>query len=959
MGFLKKKKTKKIYSTSIVTTRVFQDDLPYQVKVKSILEKTQKDLDSRTYTLRYGNSGAAQLFQYYLSGLYDYSAHLPTSTIGAVGVPANVIENILRGIESESFTFTGADYTTPSDTFWVLWRLQQDINYDVGLDLVTITTISGGVPVKNYYRIDSFEYDKTRGVFVVTLKTKLGFTILAHEEHVTTITNLNPTTDLKRTVVTKVMSYMNTANLEDVAVFVTETVLSNTTEEVPIGTETPDITIEPLTTTYYANPNLTITRTVSAYEDDEFYYMAEYVLTESNRTKLWAYDPRTKVYPQLKIDNYTTINYESYPVVMFRNGVFSVDEWRVSSKRIQSGNVTETVRRPSSITKKRYDETAEILKSIGVSIEDLLEKVEENKDVDKLQDAFAVIGVSPGAVLKKVSDTQKALNKLKVGTTAYKAKKEELDNAKDISSITSQALYRMFDHIYKQLPPSNLGTSASYHLQIDENPYNARLSWVPQMPTTEKKVIGPTGTYSHSIKNETIKRQLSKLLPFVRRISWVGGGAPIVYDPSWGRNPGRPGSYSYKVAYPVVTRADGSQWIYARRITEKFRDKPLKHVRDAPVRDEPPEYVMEWQEVFPHNEYCMRVVYFEPYTAKNLIMQCQVSDTEVRTIRIGIGDVLGTMPSYSRLYFGSSSTPRGDVRKGYNGVTFWENSISRGEDKRGLVRMALGDENLVIPLPVFAVEQMTYVERVSLIAASFHLVFYAAQYDEITYYTSTFFGSFLSMIAMAVMVVIVIIAPPTAPMLIPTSVLVGMSATTVTMLAMMELMLIGLVLQVVLKIIASVVKDPALRTVLSVAAIIGTSALTGNFEGFTFDLKTAAQLTTLTVKGAEIYMGAEVESLSADIGRMQNSLTAFDKAYKERTEMFSNVFDSFNKGVSADFLVDLSIKPAQSTAQLSYCYSPSVIRDIMINGYRNFDALYKNDIEDFYKNRLQLGIIDN
>lgn len=950
MGFLKKKKTRKIYSTSIATTRVFQDDLLYQVKVKSILEKTQKDLDSRTYTLRYGNSGAAQLFQYYLSGLYDYSDHLPTSTIGAVGVSANVIENILRGIESESFTFTGADYTTPSDTFWVLWRLQQDINYDVGLDLVTITTISGGVPVKNYYRIDSFEYDKTRGVFVVTLKTKLGFTILAHEEHVTTITNLNPTTDLKRTVVTKVMSYMNTANLEDVAVFVTETVLSDTTEEVPIGTEAPDITIEPLTTTYYANPNLTITRTVSAYEDDEFYYMAKYILTESNRTKLWAYDPRTKVYPQLKIDNYTTINYESYPIVMFRNGVFSVDEWRVSSKRIQSGNVTETVRRPSSITKKRYDETTEILKSIGISLEDLLEKVEENKDVDKLQDAFAVIGVSPGAVLKKVSDTQKALNKLKVGTTAYKAKKEELDNAKDISSITSQALYRMFDYIYKQLPPSNLGTSASYHLQIDENPYNARLSWVPQMPTTEKKVIGPTGTYSHSIKNETIKRQLSKLLPFSRSsssISWVGGGAPVVYDPSWGRNPDsdrRPGSY--KAVYPIVTRADGSQWIYARRITKKLRDKP-------------PEYVMEWQEVFPHDEHYMRVVYFEPYTAENLIMQCQVSDTEVRTIRVGIGDVPSTMSSYFRQNLERSSTPTGDIKEEYDGVTFWENSISRGEEKSGLVRMALDDENLVIPLPVFAVEQMTYVERVSLIAASFHLVFYAAQYDEITYYKGTFFGNFLSMIAMAVMVVIAIIAPPTAPMLIPTSALVGMSATTVTMLAMMELMLIGLVLQVVLKIIASVVKDPALRTVLSVAAIIGTAALTGNFEGFTFDLKTAAQLTTLTVKGAEIYMGAEVESLSADLGRMQNSLTAFDKAYKERTEMFSNVFDSFNKGVSADFLVDLSIKPAQSTAQLSYCYSPSVVRDIMINGYRNFDALYKNDIEDFYKNRLQLGIIDN
>ena len=948
MGFLKKKKTRKVYSTSIATTRVFQDDLLYQVKVKSILEKIQKDLDSRTYTLRYGNSGAAQLFQYYLSGLYDYSAHLPTSTIGAVGVSANVIENILRGIESESFTFTGADYTTPSDTFWVLWRLQQDINYDVGLDLVTITTISGGVPVKNYYRIDSFEYDKTRGVFVVTLKTKLGFTILAHEEHVTTITNLNPTTDLKRTVVTKVMSYMNTANLEDVAVFVTETVLSNTTEQVPVGTETPDIIIEPLPTTYYINPNLTITRTISAYEDDESYYIAEYMLIGSNRTKLWAYDPRTKVYPQLKIDNYTTINYESYPVVMFRNGVFSVDEWSVSSKRIQSGNVTETVRRPSSITKKRYDETTEILKSIGISIEDLLEKVEENKDVDKLQDAFAVIGVSPGAVLKKVSDTQKALNKLKVGTTAYKAKKEELDNAKDISSITSQALYRMFDHIYKQLPPSNLGTSASYHLQIDENPYNARLSWVPQMPTTEKKVIGPTGTYSHSIKNETIKRQLSKLLPFGRRRSWFEGGGPTVYDPSWGRYPDsdKRGPGSHKAVYPIATRADGSQWIYARRLTKKLKDKPS-------------EYVMEWQEVFPHDEHYMRVVYFEPYTAENLIMQCQTSDTEVRTIRVGIGDVLSTMSPYLRANLERSSTPTGDVRKGYSGVTFWENSISRGEEKSGLVRMALDDENLVIPLPVFAVEQMTYVERVSLIAASFHLVFYAAQYDEITYYKGTFFGNFLSMIAMAVMVVIAIIAPPTAPMLIPTSALVGMSAATVTMLAMMELMLIGLVLQVVLKIIASVVKDPALRTVLSIAAIIGTAALTGNFEGFTFDLKTAAQLTTLTVKGAEIYMGAEVESLSADLGRMQNSLTAFDKAYKERTEMFSNVFDSFNKGVSADFLVDLSIKPAQSTAQLSYCYSPSVVRDIMINGYRNFDALYKNDIEDFYKNRLQLGIIDN
>ena len=145
--------------------------------------------------------------------------------------------------------------------------------------------------------------------------------------------------------------------------------------------------------------------------------MAEYILTESNRTKLWAYDPRTKVYPHLKIDNYTTINYESYPVVMFRNGVFSVDEWNVSSKRIKSGNVTETVRRPSSITKKRYDETTEILKSIGISLEDLLEKVEENKDIDKLQDAFVKLGYGrTGADIARVP-----LNQDQAEVLLYKA----------------------------------------------------------------------------------------------------------------------------------------------------------------------------------------------------------------------------------------------------------------------------------------------------------------------------------------------------------------------------------------------------------------------------------------------------------------------------------------------------------------------------------------------------------
>ena len=117
-----------------------------------------------------------------------------------------------------------------------------------------------------------------------------------------------------------------------------------------------------------------------------------------------------------------------FPIVMMRNAGFNVNQYQSSG-------------RPASITKKRYEQTKKMLKSIGVDVDDMIEGYGDNPDIDKIQDAFFLLGVSPS----------------------------------DNSPIVSRTLYEIFDAIYDTAPPADINTS--YSMSIKEDPYNAAIVW--------------------------------------------------------------------------------------------------------------------------------------------------------------------------------------------------------------------------------------------------------------------------------------------------------------------------------------------------------------------------------------------------------------------------------------------------------------------------------------------------
>lgn len=221
--------------------------------------------------------------------------------------------------------------------------------------------------------------------------------------------------------------------------------------------------------------------TVPANEEDALKYLVSYTIPSQQRTRYWIYDPATNVYPSLSNIVDASFTFDAYPIITLRNGIFSVNEYDINSKVVTAGNESETVYRPSTITQKRYESTKDMLNTLDIDIDELIDSIEENPDIDKLQDAFIGIFITPS----------------------------------DTDPVVSEALYLMFNYMYTNIPPVNTLTSRAdglagqvyndsniYRASYLEEPYNLHLSWIPDEPVTKNEVIGNIGTYKHSISEE-------------------------------------------------------------------------------------------------------------------------------------------------------------------------------------------------------------------------------------------------------------------------------------------------------------------------------------------------------------------------------------------------------------------------------------------------------------------------
>lgn len=436
-----------IYNISIISSKVYEDEFYENTRTKLILDKVANNLDAKKYILNYSEVGEKQFSKFYYKGKYDYLDYLPESVLQATSVPSTKIKEILEKKLNTEISIVDIIGMVPTDEDWCKYQIQEQYNYNVGKDYLLYNN-------KWYHYVKNI-YDINNNVFNVYFNTINELKKVTYSTTETKITSLTDTTDNKHTIIKEEYYYYGNNTY-----LYTETVIvSETDEEIPKDSEEDTINSTLLSEETIVNDTEEQVFTISNHNNIR-QYIVKYVVINESREYYWIYDPTTNEYPEISSPLLETVEFEMYPVVMLRNNHFNVSDYEKTS--------IGSTPRPPSVTKERYEDTVEVLSSIGVSLEDLTKAYENNDSIDKLQDAFFLMGVCP-------SNTE---------------------------PIISKVLYEMFDFVYDTLP--YVDTSKSYAAVFKENPFNAAISWLPRPVEIKDEVIGNIGTHTHTIRNNTI-----------------------------------------------------------------------------------------------------------------------------------------------------------------------------------------------------------------------------------------------------------------------------------------------------------------------------------------------------------------------------------------------------------------------------------------------------------------------
>ena len=398
-----------IYSIDVIAVRVYDEDLYTKVMQDLHLEYMTKGYGSIDYSNNFAKSGDNQFGRYYRTGKWDYMDYLPTGQINAVSLDKDGIVNVLKGIEKTEVFIVNIGNRTPPDDVWAKYQLQQLYDYNIGADVLKY---SDGL----WYRFNDVTYRTSNNTFDVTVITIPTINAKTYRKTTVTITPINTLEDKKNTLIIDEVLYTDAATGN--ALYETTTVVSNIDTVIPRGSEKNSYTNEVFEKNIEV-PAATVVINIPMHANVQ-HYIVEYTRKDTGRFKYWIYNPQTNQY-QISSPNSKATNFEMFPIVMLRNNKTNVADMDKNSKR--------------------YKQTSKMLKSIGVDIHEITKGYSDNPDINQIQDAFFLLGVSP-------SDTE---------------------------PIVSKCLYEMFDAIYDTTPFIDINTS--YSMSIKEDPYNAAIVW--------------------------------------------------------------------------------------------------------------------------------------------------------------------------------------------------------------------------------------------------------------------------------------------------------------------------------------------------------------------------------------------------------------------------------------------------------------------------------------------------
>lgn len=436
-----------IYLTDVIAVKVFDEDLFEKTQIELSLDYMKNGNSALQYITNFSDTGDKQFGKYYRHGKWDYLDYLPSAQINAVSIDTNNVKQILENINNSEIAINDIVTMVPYAEDWCKYQLQELYGYKISEDYVIINN--------TYYKYNRNYYNSDNNTYVIVLSTIGDITNRLYRRTVVTISPNDDITDIKHTIIEE-----QTISLRsDIGSIINDTgfiQISSNDEIVNKGSVIASSNIELISEEHITN-TITYKNISIPNHNNERQYVVKYIVKSINELKYWIYNPETNVYPELTTPVQKIIGFDMYPIVMIRNSFFNIEDYNKSE--------VNGVSRPPTVTKERYDDTQLMLSSIGVSLEDLTKSYSENPDIDKIQDAFFMLGISPS----------------------------------DNHPIVSKTLFEMFDFIYDRIPYVS-GTS-TYSASFKEDPYNAAIAWIPEYTTITNEVIGSIGDYTHTIRN--------------------------------------------------------------------------------------------------------------------------------------------------------------------------------------------------------------------------------------------------------------------------------------------------------------------------------------------------------------------------------------------------------------------------------------------------------------------------
>lgn len=396
-------------------------------------------------------------------GSYDRSSDQfidgrPSSSITVRVVDKEAVRIVLNSINGKNNTIKTTSLVVPKKDKWCKYVLQGTHGYKP----YSNELIYAGV----VYRYSSATYNYVSDKYEVLIERLHTVTTDEYARTVVSIINKNATTDYKTTTVHKVLVHSSSINGSS------EEIIGSTssTVEVPIGT------VSPSSTNVLINegPEIVEVYTTATIEVSAHSAVQRYVVTYEwvvGEWYYWIYDPAVGTYPTLSQVYGKAEGLEMLPIVALRSNKVNVTSDKLGS---------------------RYLTSKEVLRTIGVDIDQIIDGIAKNPNIADISSAYMHFAI---------------------GLT-------------DTSPVISKALYALAETVYNSpgvletVSNATVGTEKVLSFTIREGDFNQVAKWADQRRNVVTGVIGTVGTCTHTVDTinitETTTDSKGNSIPSVR-----------------------------------------------------------------------------------------------------------------------------------------------------------------------------------------------------------------------------------------------------------------------------------------------------------------------------------------------------------------------------------------------------------------------------------------------------------